>query len=289
MLSGVSETLLITLAARAVGTAKLPRSMGRDVTAERLCRELGVDLTRYGASPSTIKGVLARGTWFDSRCLWALDRYDNPLFVSLGSGLNTMYERIASRAGSRRFLWVDSDLPDVVALRRRLLPDDERRRTLELDLTSDNWLDAIGWTAARPIIFVAEGVLMYFPEPVVAGLFRSIAQQFSSRAPVQALFDWASPTMVRRSRSHPAVGRTKDKSVMFRWALRRARDIARFDRRWHIAAEHDLMLQSGAAPALFSLAYRLATGHRFYGCAQATLMSPTPEKLIAAVNERMQA
>ncbi|MEJ0025679.1 MAG: class I SAM-dependent methyltransferase [Rhizomicrobium sp.] len=270
-LSGVSETLLITLAARAIGTARLPRSQGRDVTAERLCRELGVDLTRYGASKGTIKGVIARGTWFDSRCLWALDRHDNPLFVSLGSGLNTMYERIASRAGTRRFTWIDSDVADVVTLRRRCLADDERRRTIVLDISTPDWLGAIGWTAARPVVFIAEGVLMYLEEQTAGALFRTLAQAFATRAPAQIVFDWASPTMVARSRQHPAVGRIKDRSVAFRWSLRRASDVARFDPRWRIAAQHDVMRESGTAPALFGLFYRLTTGRRFYGCAHATL------------------
>jgi O-methyltransferase involved in polyketide biosynthesis len=275
-LEGVSETLLITLAARAIGTAPSPGAPdrdtpGRDVTAQRLCAALGVDLQRYGASPSTIKGVLARGAWFDARCLRALEDFDDPLFVSLGSGLNTMYERVAAKAGSRRFGWIDSDLAEVVALRRRFLPDDQRRRTIVLDIAAPDWPCALGWTAGRPLVFVAEGVLMYFAEPLVASLFHGIARRFAGQAPVRFAFDWASPTMVRRSRQHPAIGRTKDRSIAFHWALRHARDIVRYDPRWRIVAEHDVMLQSGRAPALFGLAHRLITGRRFYGCAQAIL------------------
>jgi O-methyltransferase involved in polyketide biosynthesis len=266
-LGGVSETLLIPLAARALGA----RAGQPDPTAERLCRVLDVDLTRYGTSPSTNKGVLARGAWFDAQCIALLQRYDDPLFVSLGSGLNTMYERMAARAGGRRFGWVDSDLPDVVTLRKTLLPDNAQRRTIALDLRDSDWFDTLGWRAGRPLVFAAEGVLMYLEAPMVRALFQTVARRCRAGCSAHFLFDWASPLMVKRSRRHPAVRRTKDKSIVFRWGARRASDIETFDRRWRVKRQYDLMLHSGAGPAAFSIAHRLLTGRRFYGCAHAAL------------------
>lgn len=270
-LSGVSETLLITLAARAIGTARRAGDERHDTTAERICRELEVEPTRYGASSSTVKGVNARGAWFEARCLWALEHLDNPLFVNLGSGLDTLYERVGERAHRRRFEWIDSDLPDVVALRRQLLPDDARRRTVTLDITRDTWLAAISWSSSRDVVFVAEGLLMYLEDAQLATLFRKIAACRGVRVATHFIFDWASPAMKRFSRQHPAVGRTMDQSIVFHSSLARAHDIARFDSRWKIVAQFDVIRRSGFGPMLLSLAHLASTTRRFMGCAHAIL------------------
>lgn len=270
-LSGVSETLLITLAARAIGEARRAGGGRHDKTAERICRELAVDFTRYGASSSTVKGVNARGAWFEARCLWALERLDNPLFVNLGSGLDTLYERVAERADGCRFEWIDSDLPGVVALRQKLLPDDAHRRTMTLDLTHDTWLDAISWSSSRDVVFVAEGVLMYLDDAALAALFRNIAVRRGVRVGTHFIFDWASPAMKRFSRQHPAVGRTVDQSIVFHSSLARARDIMRFDPRWKVVAQFDVMRKSGFGPTLLSLTHLASTTRRFMGCAHAIL------------------
>lgn len=83
------------------------------------------------------------------------------------------------------------------------------------------------------------------------------------------MFDWCSPAMVRRSRRHPALSRTRDTSVVFRWGLRRPADIAGTDARWQVAEESNApMVGAGWMPAIIGAVHRLVTGGReFYGCA----------------------
>lgn len=271
-LAGVPETLLIPLAARAVAFRRYPRLGFRDTKAEEMAERLDVDFARYAAASSSVKGVILRSQWFDRVCLDFLKAQPQPIFVSLGSGLNTMYERLLANAQGRGFRWIDSDLPDVVAIRRKLLPDDARRTTIEADATKLDWLARIARRQDQPVMIVAEGVLMYFEPAQVATLFRGIADALSGNAAVRFGFDFAGPAMVRNSRNHPAVKRIKDQSVVFKWPMKGPREIAQFDPRWRVGeiSSRPMTGVSASMAALWAV-YRMTTGYRFYGCALAEL------------------
>lgn len=276
-LSGVPETLLIPLAARAVAQKRYPRMGFRDAMAEEIAARLNVDFDRYAAAPSTVKGTILRSQWFDDACLAFLEAQPEPLFVSLGSGLNTMYERLRANARGRAFRWVDSDLPGVTAIRRTLLRDDARRTTIDADATDLRWADAIDRKKDQPLMIVTEGLLMYFEPDAARDLFRGVARAFAGAAPVRLAFDYASPEMVANSRRHPAIKRIKDQSVAFKWPVRHASDIAAFDSRWRIIDESNApMAGVSAISAIFAFAYLVLTGRHLYACALAELR---PERL----------
>ena len=56
--------------------------------------------------------------------------------MELGTGLNTRFERVDN--GSVH--WIDLDLPDTIALRRRFFSDTERRRMIAASLLDEDWL-----------------------------------------------------------------------------------------------------------------------------------------------------
>lgn len=268
-LRGASETLLIPLASRARGSRDRMVGGFRDHLAEDLAARFSVDLDRYAASKSSVKGVLARGAWFDGRVIAFLRANPNGQILSLGSGLNTMFERVLRQIGGATWRWIDTDLAPVVEIRRQIFPDTKVRTTQVLDVTDTGALAEI-FAAGRPTCVVAEGVLMYLPEPAVRTLFETAAQlALDAQVPCRVCFDWCSPLMVRKSRKHPALRRTRDTSVTFQWALNSPADIQRWHPAWTLHAESQApMTQSGLGSRLFNLAHRAFTGGRwFYGCA----------------------
>lgn len=54
------------------------------------------------------------------------------------------------------------DLPDVIALRNRLLPAGGRERNLPLDLRDPQWVDAIDARPSDGTVLFAAGVFYYF-------------------------------------------------------------------------------------------------------------------------------
>lgn len=276
-LRGVPETLLIPLAARALAHRRHPRMRFRDREAERIADEVRIDFDRYAADGRSVRGVIARSRWFDRVCLEFLERHPEPTFLSLGSGLNTMYERLRSAAEGRCFRWIDSDLAEVVSLRRTIFPDDSFRTTIELDLADPEAFDRVDVAEGRALMIVAEGLVMYLRPEAAVAVFRNAAQCFAEARPLCFAFDYASPSMVARSRQHAALRKIKDDSVVFQWGLPRAKDLAGIDPRWKVLEESSApMTSAGPLPAAIEAVHRILTGRRFYACALAATSPPRP-------------
>lgn len=278
-LKGASETLLIPLACRARASRENIVSGFTDRKAEEICDHFSVDLDRYASDLPTLRGAVHRGLWFDKRVLAFLKKRPDALILSIGSGLNTMYERVAAQTGplagsgpGAGWRWIDSDLADVVALRNTVFDDAPNRATIEIDASSTAWLQDPQLSGPAPLLVISEAVLIYLPEAQVAAAFKGIAEIGAERPDCGFLFDWCSPEMVKRSRSHPAMKKLKDQSVVFRSSMRRAADIRNYHPDWRILEEASTpMTRSGAAPALFYFLFKLTTGRRLYGLAEASL------------------
>lgn len=265
-LGTVSETLLIPLAARAIAPLHFPKLGFSDPAAEAIMARLNADPDRFSGDRQPMLGAVLRNQWFDAKCRAFFDRHPDGLGVSLGAGLNTTFQRIDS--AEARFHWVDVDLPEVIAMRSRLIPDSARCRAVAADITDPDWTDRIGWQDAQPAIVMSEGVLMYLEPSQVCQVFQAIADHGERcGAATEFLFDFSSPFMTRNSRRHPSVRKTK---AEFRSSLRRPEDIAQFDPGYRIAEVYDLNARCGAVPWLFGLLHKAMTGGRLvYGCVHA--------------------
>ncbi|MFT3809505.1 MAG: class I SAM-dependent methyltransferase [Micropepsaceae bacterium] len=264
-LKGASETLFIPLSARALARRKYPKYGFSDPAAEDLAERLKVDTLRYAWSDITAGSCILRAQWFDRICADFIRRHDDAVVLSLGSGLNTMYERVAATAGQRMFRWIDSDLPDVVALRRDLFPEDRRRVHKVLDLNAPDLLSEAGIDPGAPLLAVAEGLLMYLPPSTVRRTFRAL-----HAAGAEAAFDWASPIATRAGRLNPALLFTRDRSVRFTWHLTTPRLMRGWRPPWRAVESFDLISGTGLAGAAMQRLHRLFNaGQWLYGCTHA--------------------
>ncbi len=93
--------------------------------------------------------------------------------VELGTGLNTRFERVDNGTVH----WIDLDLPDTIALRRRFFADTDRRRMVAASLTDDSWWDTVR-ELPGPYFFLADGVLPYLTEEDVTRTLAGLAEQF---------------------------------------------------------------------------------------------------------------
>jgi O-methyltransferase involved in polyketide biosynthesis len=88
--------------------------------------------------------------------------------LQLACGLDARALRVGAPERGR---WIDTDLPDVVALRRRVLPEPPRYRLLAGSATESDWLEEVPTDA--PVLVVAEGLVEYLrPEETHALLGR---------------------------------------------------------------------------------------------------------------------
>lgn len=152
-LTGVPATMMWTLRNRAVEASR-PDGTLVDPLAVTLYETLDYPYENFG-KPSQSHALRARA--FDDEIRAFLADHPGGTVVALGEGLQTSYWRI----DDPDVRWVSIDLPEVVALRRQLLPGEPNVTTLAVSALDRSWMDHVD--TGRAVFVSAEGLLMYLP------------------------------------------------------------------------------------------------------------------------------
>lgn len=170
----VAETLLIPLYMRAKESRR-DNPILNDKTAERLADSLEYDYSQFDGAKLSEVGCVVRGWYFDRAARRFIETQPNPVVVNVGCGLDTRFQRI----GDRKAVFYDMDLPEVIALRRQLIPEQPGNIYIAASLLETDWMDDL--LRKHPdskFIFIIEGVLMYFYEEQVKTFLRNVAHRF---------------------------------------------------------------------------------------------------------------
>ena len=172
-LSGVSATSLSNLARRAAA-ARAKKPLLHDPLAVEAVERLDYDFTdasRRGASWHAV-----RVATFDRAVLRFLQRNPDGTVVALGEGLETQFWRI----DNGRMRWLTVDLPTVVDLRRRVLPEESRQRSFAGSVLGLGWVDDV--EPGSPVLVTAQGVLPYFEREQVHALIAAMGERLPGSA-----------------------------------------------------------------------------------------------------------
>lgn len=118
----VAETLLIPLAMRARESRRRKKALLHDPLAERLVASIDYDYSKFGRAPMSALGCVIRSSLYDGKVQEFIRSRRNPVVVNVGCGLDTRYQRITDRRGA---LFYEMDLPEVIAVREKLIPPPE--------------------------------------------------------------------------------------------------------------------------------------------------------------------
>jgi O-methyltransferase involved in polyketide biosynthesis len=197
-LSGVAESLLITLYIRAMESQR-PDALIHDEESESLLKKISDDglydfdrMISLHLSEENKLVIILRNREIDR---WAQDflrRYPDAVVVHIGCGLDTRFERV----DNSRAEWYDLDMPGVIDLRRKLMGDPGgRQHLLGCSVLDDEWLETVSAHRQRPFLFLAEGVFMYLTEAQVKRLVLTLRDRFPG---AELVFDAYSPIHVWR-------------------------------------------------------------------------------------------
>jgi O-methyltransferase involved in polyketide biosynthesis len=168
-LSGVPETLLWPLhnrAAHARGSDPIlvdPRSVA-------LVDAIDYPFERHFGPPSEAHAL--RALRFDDAARRFLSAHPDGTVVALGDGLETAFWRV----DNGRVRWLSVDLPEAMEVRRRLLPEHARLRSLACSALDFRWMDEVD--PSRGVFLMAEGLLMYLDPSDVERLLAACAERF---------------------------------------------------------------------------------------------------------------
>lgn len=266
---GVSATMLVTLAAKALAPIDAPDLRYTDHRSREILRELEIDPRRFHLNSSEVRAVLLRSQWFGQTVQRFLEEHPDGLCINLGCGLDASFEDLET-ANDSRFAWIDLDLPDVIAIRRRFFTDTPRRRIIAGDITDPHLFAALPWDPDRSAIVVAEGVLFFLRRDQVESLFRAQVKAANARrANLEIAFDYASPFgawIVTRRPAHRQLGTT------FSWTVHNPNELRRVDPRLEVVEDSNVFIHAMRTGARqLDALYHLVSGSSLGGCARLRL------------------
>jgi methyltransferase (TIGR00027 family) len=208
-LAGVKETLLYTLYYRALDQRSKSSIVGDPWAPEVVARiedNKGLRTAKWGASGRFTP--LLRARRLDDWTRRFLAHHSDAIVLHLGCGLDSRAFRIDTPPGVD---WFDLDYPEVIELRRRLYPERDHYRMIASSVTDPHWLTGI--PADRPVLVVAEGLMMYLTQTELMRLLERLAERFS-----------------RGEMAFDAVGALQAKmSKLFKWTLGDPHDLERWN------------------------------------------------------------
>jgi O-methyltransferase involved in polyketide biosynthesis len=218
------ETLLFTLYGKALHSlAKNP--VLRDEWAENAVDHIDYDFGRLKVREYESLLIASRARQFDIFTDQYLSAHPNATVLHLGCGMDSRIFRIDPPPSVR---WFDIDYPDVIELRKHLFPERTGYNMIGSSLSDLGWLENV--PADRPVMVVAEGVMMYLTEEIVKQLLNGIVNHFPSG---QIVFD-AWNHLALRGAQHRGI---KETGASFGWAIDDPQDIRKLEPRLQLVKE----------------------------------------------------
>lgn len=220
-LAGIPETLLIALWARAAATQD-KEPVIRDEKAVEMVSQIDYDFSRFERSRLTKLGVAVRTMLLDNALSVFLRKYPDAVVINFGAGLDTRHARLRCNTVE----WYEIDVPESIELRRRFFTETGSYHFIAQSMFDLTWIDKVK-PGGRPVIFLAEGLFMYFAEKELKPFFRAVAERLPGS---EMLFEMLAPFMVGRSKHHETVKKI-DSAAEFKWGLKDSREM----QSWHPA------------------------------------------------------
>jgi len=133
-----------------------------------------------------------RALTFDAEVRDFLRDHPRGTVVALGEGLETQFWRVDNGSVT----WLTVDLPESVALRRRLLPMAERQEVFAGSALDPKWTERVD--RANGVIITAQGLLMYLPPERVREIISMCANAFPGGTMVfDSLPPWMAEAVLR--------------------------------------------------------------------------------------------
>ncbi len=190
-LSGVQRSLLFCLWARAK-ISKMDNPILNDSKAVEIVENLidyDFGIIEAASFPLILSvAAVVRAKMFDNTIKKFMMERPEATIVNLGAGLDTTFFRVDN--GSIK--WYDLDLPDVIEIRKKVIPETDRMKCIAKSLLDTNWTEDIK-DVQDGILFIAGGLLYYFEETEIKRLFSKLADYFPSG---ELIFDIMSPFSV---------------------------------------------------------------------------------------------
>lgn len=196
----IGETLLITLYMKCRESLK-PNPIIRDKVACELVEKIDYDFSKFDKASNSSVGVAIRANYFDELTKAFIQKTDNPVIVIIGCGLDGRYERIGPSAKKATFYQLD--IPEVMKIREEFIPSHPNETNIHSSMLETGWMDELkAKHKDNTILFIIEGIFIYFSKEDVKSVFENLASRFSDS---EVLFDIINVWLSNNSHIHDSV------------------------------------------------------------------------------------
>lgn len=215
-LTGVPQTLLLPLMARAwLGSSNI--SEFTDLTASKIAHQIDYDFKKLANSYGLFRcfGFLGRAYQCDSFIKTQLEQHPDSVVVDLGCGLETSFYRV----DNNKLTWIDIDLPEVIAIKKELLPIKDRLHYIAQSIFDYSWIEKIK-PLGKHFIFISAGVLIYFDNDTVKDLLHTLNQEFPESS---IMFDFVSER--RRKIANISLAKINMQNAKITWSINKKQEL----------------------------------------------------------------
>lgn len=234
-LRGVEHTLWVPLLVRARAPAWWPMLDPQDAHAQEVLTRAQPAQDEMPTDLATTLNILWRTRMIKALASDFFKAFPHVQGVNLGAGLSDYFQWLDN--GRNR--WLDVDLPEVVDLRRQVMPAPRARADVRSqDLREPGWWDRLGLQRhnhRNPLLLICEGVLMYMQPTEVRAFFAEIGDHAPEGT--QLLCDFISPLGIGQ-RPWPSDG--SGDTVAFRWGAHNGLEIASLHPRLELLEQHSV-------------------------------------------------
>jgi len=210
----VSETLLIPLWMRAIDPI-LDDGLSRSIV-----NKIDYDFEKFSIDKGSQQGVRIRTLYLKQVIETFIESHKRPVVIMLGCGLDPQSRRVENRNDATFYAL---DLPDVITLRRRFLPDADYEHYISASVFDTDWMERIAKKHnGASFLFVAEGLMMYFTEDENRALVCNLADRFPC---AEIYFERMSNFAVRNQAKHKSISQV---AAQVRWGVDSPKEVCQW-------------------------------------------------------------
>ncbi|MEV6138109.1 class I SAM-dependent methyltransferase [Nocardia sp. NPDC051990] len=198
-------------------------SLLKDTWAATVMGNLDFDFTQFRNDAYARFFVAARSRLLDEWVRRFLADNPDAIVLDLGSGFDSRVFRIDPGFGH---LWYDVDFPTLIEARNRLYPERPGYFAVGASVTDPDWLEQI--PGDRPVIAVADSLLMFLTPDQVRTTFRQVIDHFPRGEFVFTAYSSKTKKNKRKTDYRPFF---RKYGIQLDWTLDDLSELARIDTR----------------------------------------------------------
>ncbi|MBE9610417.1 class I SAM-dependent methyltransferase [Chitinilyticum piscinae] len=187
-----SPGLLSSVLARANAARLCPELGFHDPMAERLAYRWREQANTISHRLREVRHCCLISAWLDAQTRQFLNQHPDALCINLGAGLDACHARQPAGLASPLADWIDVDLPDVTAIKARLLLPRRGYSLVSADITRSGWTRQLPPVRKRAVLLRAEGLFGQLERAQLLRLLDELTHWSQQACAVWLIYDWQS-------------------------------------------------------------------------------------------------